>query len=55
MVDAVGQNISEQAVGGKGETDIPSKVMTIGMIPIGKTLGIFNFNRSTKFDATIPA
>lgn len=54
MVDAVGQNISEQATGGKGTCDIPSKIMTIGMIPLGKTRGIFNFNRMTKVDATVP-
>ena len=55
MADAVGYNIAQQATGGKGARDIPSKIMTIGMIPLGLTRGVFNFNRMTKVDATVPA
>lgn len=54
MVNAVGQNISEQASGGQGIHDIPAHIMTIGMIPLGSKRGIFNFNRMTNTDASVP-
>ena len=54
MTNVVGQNISEQATGKPGTRDIPDKIMTIGMIPLGKNRGIFNFNRMTKSDNTVP-
>lgn len=54
MVTAVGTNISEQATGKKGVHDIPKHIMVIGMFPLGSKRGVFNFNRMTNVDASVP-